>query len=323
MRILSGIQPTSSLHIGNYFGAIKQWLLLKDYECIFFIADLHSLTTHHKDQKIHDNSLEILASYIACGLDPKKCRIFLQSHNHFHTSFAWILSCITYMGEINRMVQMKDKSKTHNNVGILTYPILMAADILLYNPSLVPVGQDQLQHLELARTLAQRLNHLLGQNYFNLPESFKENIYPIKIFDLTDGTKKMSKSYPKGCLFLTDSPEEITNKIKKAKTDSFPMPMVGESYDHRPEIKNLINIYYCFTEIKTEEIIKKFQGQNLSKFKEELIKVAIENLIPIGNKIRELMNKKEILMNILLENGQWAIKESKKVMDIVHEYFFK
>jgi tryptophanyl-tRNA synthetase len=323
MRILSGIQPSSSIHIGNYFGAIKQWLLLENHECIFFIADLHCLTTYSNNLHIYQKSLETLATYIACGIDPHKSKIFLQSQNYNHTYFLWILSSITHLGEINRMVQMKDKSKTYDNVGVLTYPILMAADILLYNPHIVPVGQDQWQHLELARDLGERLNNLLKKDIFHLPQPFKENIYPVKILDLTDGTKKMSKTNPKGALFLTDSDEEIIKKIKKAKTDQWSMPTVNEPYDHRPEIKNLINIYHSFTGISIEKILEKFGGQNLSIFKEDLIKMSVFYIKPIREKINELMANKDFLEKILENNKKWAIEESQSIIKIINEYFYK
>ena len=323
MRILSGIQPSQSLHIGNYFGAIKQWLLLQNYECIFFIADLHTLTTSKLDDNIYDKSLEVLATYMACGLDIKSNKFFLQSDNYYHPYFQWILNCITTLGELNRMVQMKDKSKIYDNVGILTYPCLMASDILLYNPDYVPVGQDQLQHLELTRDLAQRINHKFHEEIFKKPQPFKSHSYPTKIYDLRDPNKKMSKTNPQGCLFLTDSDEEIIKKIKKATTDSYPMPMIGEDYSTRDGIKNLLNLYQCFTGKTLDEIIQQFEGKNISEFKTQLITAAIDHLKPIRETINNLMNNKENLKKILYEGNQWAMEQSKKVIDKMNHLFLK
>jgi tryptophanyl-tRNA synthetase len=321
MEVLSGIQPSSSIHIGNYFGAIKQWLLLKDEKCCFFVADLHSLTS--KTQNIYQQSLETLATYMACGIDPTVNKIFLQSDNFHHTYFHWFLSTITNIGELNRMVQMKDKIKTHNNIGILTYPILMAADILLYNPQFVPVGQDQYQHLELTRDLAQRLNKIMGQSIFKLPKPWNKNPLPLKIYDLNDGTKKMSKTNPNGCLFLTDSPADIIKKIKKAKTDAYPMPMVGESYDHRPEIKNLLTIYQCFSGESMETIIERYQGKQLSVFKEQLAQLAVAHMEPMGTKIKKLMEDPEKLKEIFRQGKQWAMEQSQPMVNLINKIFLQ
>jgi tryptophanyl-tRNA synthetase len=327
MRIFSGIQPSQSLHIGNYFGAIKQWLIFqKNYntESIFFIADLHCLTSEsYKKFSIYEKSLEVLANYIACGLDSDKNIFFLQSKILNHVYFFWILCCITQIGELNRMVQMKDKCQKYNNSGILMYPVLMASDILLYNPDYVPVGQDQYQHLELARDLAIRLNHCLNEKIFKLPYPFKENINPIKIYDLTDGSKKMSKSNEKGCIFLTDSDEIIRQKIMKAKSDNFFMPLISDNYSGRLEIVNLLNIYSYCTNESLEQVIKKFENQPIGNFKKELVEVMIKTISPIRQKIHQLLNEKIFLENILKDGEIWANKESDKIIKIINNYFLK
>ena len=322
MKILSGIQPSESIHIGNYFGSINQWLTIQNNnQCIFFIADLHGLTTYnYKKFNIYEKSLELLATYLACGLSENNI-FFIQSQVLNHSYFSWILSTITPLGEINRMVQMKDKSKDYDNVGILTYPILMASDILLYNPEYVPVGQDQYQHLELTRTIASKLNNLLRQDYFHKPKAIIEGKKSIKIQDLKDGSKKMSKSNPQGCLFFTDDANTIVKKIMKAKTDSYPMPQVNEDYSHRLEITNLINIYGLITAMTNEQVVEKFQGQSLSGFKQDLAQKLVDFIIPIQKKIFNLLENKEYLINLLDQGKLWAIDESNTTLKIINEYF--
>jgi tryptophanyl-tRNA synthetase len=295
--------------------------MLKDHDCIFFIADLHTLTTSNGNGDIYKQSLETLATYLACGLDPKKNKFFLQSDNYYHPYFAWILSCITGIGELNRMVQMKDKSQKYDNVGVLTYPILMAADILLYNPDYVPVGQDQLQHLELTRDLAHRINKKIQKEIFKLPQPFKNHRYPTKIYNLKDPQKKMSKSDGSGCLFLNDTPDEIIKKIKKATTDSYPMPMIDEDFNGRHGIKNLINLYQCFTNEPMDKIIEQFQGKNISEFKNQLTQVALDHLLPLRTKIQSYMNDPKTLQDILYQGKQWSMEESKKTIEIMNNFY--
>ena len=323
--VLSGMQPTSKLHIGNYFGAILQWLKLKEkYHCIFFVADLHSLTTRltsKTSDNLHDNSLEVLATYIACGLEVQDNLYFtLQSQLFHHPYFHWILSCITSIGRLNAMGQMKDKSKQYGDyLGILTYPVLMASDILLYNPQYVPVGEDQQQHLELTRELAIRLNNLLETNYFYLPQNLPAIGGLKKIKDLKDGTKKMSKSSGAlSCIFLRDDKDTIMEKIKRAKTDSFPMPSsFTEIQETRPEIRNLLEIYSGFTEKSLDKLIEEFSLAPIQLFKNKLTQVVIESLDPITRKIEKLLQHPMELQDIMREGKLRAEQESKMQMEIV------
>jgi len=314
MRIISGIQPTGKLHIGNYIGAIKQWLELeKENECIFFIADLHSLTVPYETFTLQKRIKEVLADYLACGLNNKKNIFFVQSHVKEHTELSWLLNCITPIGELKRMTQFKEKSeklKENVNAGLLSYPVLMAADILLYQTDLVPVGKDQIQHLELCRTIARKFNSRFG-------ETFKEP-QPLvlktgqKIMSLNDPLKKMSKSSPEGCLFLGDEPKIIIKKIMSAVTDL--KKEIKYNPKLKPGISNLLTIYSVFTDISISNLEKQYQGKGYAEFKKDLASVLVERLKIFQEKRNEFLKKEEFLNDILAQGAKKAQKIAAKTM---------
>ncbi len=316
--ILSGMQPTHRLMIGNYVGALRQWVQLQEeYDCLFAIVDLHALTVPQDPAKLRQRTLEVAALYLAAGIDPEKSIIFVQSHVPAHTQLTWVLSCFTYMGECSRMTQFKEKSAKQKNinVGLFTYPILMAADILLYQADLVPVGADQKQHLELTRNLAQRFNHYYP-NTFTVPEPY---IPPIgaKIMSLQNPQKKMSKSDPeeKATLFLTDPPDVIRSKIRRAVTDS--ERTIAYDPEKRPGISNLVTLYHVATGKPIETIVAEFEGKGYKEFKEALAEALIEMLRPLQQRFHELMAEKTELKNILRKGaeaaGQRAYRTLRKV----------
>ena len=328
-KIFSGVQPTGNLHLGNYLGAIKNFVeLSKDNknQCIFCVVDLHSITTKQDPKKLRDNIYETVASFIASGIDPKKNIIFNQSRVPAHSEAAWILSCVARMGWLNRMTQFKEKAgkdKEKASVGLYSYPILMAADILLYDATHVPVGDDQKQHLELCRDIAQKFNNDFEvENFFKIPEPLIQKEFS-RIMSLKDGTKKMSKSELSDLsrINLTDDTDQIINKIKKAKTDPLPMPSNKEELDKRPEAKNLIGIYSSLTDSALEKSINEFSGKNFSEFKEMLSQVLVEKISPISNKIKKLINEKDYLDKILSDGQEkandFASKKLKKMQEII------
>ena len=285
-KIFSGVQPTGNLHLGNYLGAIKNFVeLSKDNknQCIFCVVDLHSITTKQDPKKLRDNINETVASFIASGIDPKKNIIFNQSRVPAHSEAAWILSCVARMGWLNRMTQFKEKAgkdKEKASVGLYSYPILMAADILLYDATHVPVGDDQKQHLELSRDIAQKFNNEFEvENFFKIPDPLIQKEFS-RIMSLKDGLKKMSKSDSSDAsrINLTDNKDQIINKIKKAKTDTFPMPKDTEELKSRPEARNLISIYSSLTNTKIDQNIEILSGKNFSEFKESLSQVMVDKI---------------------------------------------
>ncbi|PIQ91962.1 MAG: tryptophan--tRNA ligase [Parcubacteria group bacterium CG11_big_fil_rev_8_21_14_0_20_39_14] len=306
MRVLSGIQPTGELHIGNYFGAIKQWIeLQKNNECIFPIVDLHAMTVPYSPSELQKNILKTAADYLALGVDPSKCVIFIQSEVFEHTELAWILNTITPLGELERMTQFKEKSKLYQkniNAGLLTYPVLQAADILLYQTDIVPVGKDQKQHIELARTIARKFNHLFGET-FKEPEALIPK-FGGKIMSLNNPNKKMSKSLgEESYLAIFNSPQEIKEKIKKAVTDSG--KEIKSSAD-KPAITNLINIYSLFSEMKIEEIEKEFKGRGYEYFKDSLIDLVLKKLKPYQRKRKELEAQPKYIKKLLRDGAKRA-----------------
>ena len=328
-KIFSGVQPTGNLHLGNYLGAIKNFVELnnnKDNKCIFCVVDLHSITVRQDPQKLRDNILETVATFIASGIDPENNIIFNQSKVTAHSETAWILSCVTPMGWLNRMTQFKEKAgkdKEKASVGLYSYPILMAADILLYDATHVPVGDDQKQHLELCRDIAQKFNHEYKiDNFFKIPEPLIQKEFS-RIMSLKDGLKKMSKSELSDLsrINLTDDKDQIVNKIKKAKTDTLPIPSSIEELNNRPEAKNLIGIYSNLIGVKLDESIKTFSGKNFSEFKESLSEVLIDRIFPISVEINKLMREKEYLDKILekgsLKANQIASNKIKEIHKIV------
>ena len=328
-KIFSGVQPTGNLHLGNYLGAIKNFVDLSnetENECVFCVVDLHAITVNQDPKKLRDNIRETVATFVASGIDPKRSVIFNQSQVSAHSEAAWILSCVARMGWLNRMTQFKEKAgkdKEKASVGLYSYPILMAADILLYDTTHVPVGDDQKQHLELCRDIAQKFNNdFQVEDFFKVPEPLIQKEFS-RIMSLKDGLKKMSKSELSDLsrINLTDGKDEIINKIRKAKTDPLPMPSKIEELQNRPEAKNLIGIYSSLTNSNLEKSIMEFSGKNFSEFKESLSQVLVEKIIPISKEIKKLLNEKKYLDTILLEGfekaGKIASKKVKKIHDIV------
>ena len=313
--IFSGIQPSGDLTIGNYFGAIKSWLKLQyDYKCFFCVVDLHAITLRQEPKKLREKILEVLAIYIACGIDTEKNDLFIQSHVPFHTELSWILNCFTYMGELSRMTQYKEKSLKAGEsipVGIFTYPILMASDILLYNTDLVPVGSDQKQHLELARDIAERFNTLYSPT-FKVPEPYIVES-SSKIMSLQDPTKKMSKSdeNENSYIRIMDDENIIKRKILKSVTDS---EGVISYNDNQLGIKNLINILISITGESVESVENRFLGKGYGELKKELLEALINELSPIQAKVRELMKNKDYLEEIYNRGANNAKEVSYKVL---------
>ena len=295
-------------------------------ECVFCVVDLHAITVNQDPKKLRDNIRETVATFVASGIDPKKSVIFNQSQVSAHSEAAWILSCIARMGWLNRMTQFKEKAgkdKEKASVGLYSYPILMAADILLYDTTHVPVGDDQKQHLELCRDIAQKFNNdFQVEDFFKVPEPLIQKEFS-RIMSLKDGTKKMSKSELSDLsrINLTDDQDQIINKVKKAKTDSLPLPATIIELEKRPEAKNLMGIYSSLTNSNLEKSIMEFSGKNFSEFKESLSQVLVEKIIPISKEIKKLLNEKKYLDTILLEGfekaGKIASKKVKKIHDIV------
>ena len=293
-RIFSGIQPTGNLHLGNYLGAIRNWVALQhDYECIFCIVDLHALTVPQDPAELRAATREVTAAYIAAGIDPERCIIFNQSMVTAHSELAWILSCLTPLGWLNRMTQFKDKAGKNREMaglGLYAYPVLMAADIILYKATHVPVGEDQKQHVELARDIAGAFNRHYERDFFPLPEPqiFGE---ATRVMSLRDGTKKMSKSdtsdYSR--LNMTDDADTIALKVRRAKTDPEPLPDTIAALEKRPEADNLVGIYAALADLTREQALARFAGKNFSTFKEELSAVAVEVLGKIGGEMRRLL----------------------------------
>lgn len=318
-RILSGIQPTSGLTLGNYLGSIKQFLTLQnDYEMYIFVADLHALTTNKSTpEELRENSKNLIKSYIACGLDINKVNLFLQSSISEHAELSYLLMCNTTLGELNRMTQFKDKSQKFSKeengtlklpTGLLIYPTLMAADILLYSPDFVPVGSDQKQHLELTRNIAERFNKKFKKEIFKIPEPLISKS-GARIMDLFDPSVKMSKSASnhKGVIFLNDPIDVSIKKIISAKTDS--LNLVNHDYEKQPEITNLVNIYSNLSDLRIEDVVKKYEGQNYKVFKEDLANLLKNFLEEYQNKVNQIDDK---VIDEIIVNGY------KKVKQIAH-----
>lgn len=331
-RVLSGVQPTGTVHLGNYLGAIRNWVNLQDmYDTYFMVVDLHAITVPHTPKELLESTRNGAALYIACGIDPTKAKIFVQSHVSAHAEMAWLLSCITPVGWLKKMIQYKEKSRKAGNeevgTGLLTYPVLMAADILLYQSDLVPVGEDQKQHLELARDLAERANYLFGgkkakkmgckyTRLFKVPDPF---IPPAgaRVMSLQDGTSKMSKSAESDLsrINLLDSPDVIMNKIKKAKTDAFD----GLEIDNpeRPEARNLLSIYQCVTGMSQEAVIQEVGGMRWGDFKPVLTDALIEHLRPIQARYEEVIGDQAYLDAVLADGAESAAVEADATLENV------
>ncbi len=324
--LLSAIQPTGNIHIGNYLGSITNWIKLQNkYKSIFSIVDLHALTNSKLEENLHNNSLKTLATYLASGIDANKSLIFRQSDVKAHCELFWILNCITQIGKLNRMTQFKEKTgknKEKANLGLYNYPILMAADIMLYKASKVPVGDDQKQHIELANEIIQTFNHKYDNNYFKKIEVIiNEN--NKRIMSLRDANNKMSKSDPSeySRINIFDDNDQIKSKIMKAKTDN--TANLSDNLDNRPEIMNLIKIFSAFTDKNSQIIINQYNDLGHKKLKTDLTEIIINKLEPIRNEALKLLDNKIDLENILIKNSKKAseiadknIKEIKKIIGI-------
>ena len=319
-KIFSGVQPTGNLHLGNYLGAIKNFVDLqknKDNTCIYCVVDLHAITVKQDPKILKKNIRETTASFLASGLNPNKSIIFNQSMVPSHAEGSWLLSCVARMGWLNRMTQFKEKAgqdKEKASVGLYIYPVLMAADILLYDATHVPVGEDQKQHLELTRDIAQKFNKDFNCNdFFKIPEPLIQKDFS-RIMSLRDGTKKMSKSDPsdQSRINITDTKDQIVNKIRKAKTDSEPLPQSISELKDRPELKNLFNIFSCIQNKELNESIEEFSGKNFSELKEKLAEILVEKIYPISKEINKLLKDYKYIDEILSEGSDKAEKISKK-----------
>ena len=323
-RVLSGVQPTGGLHLGNYLGAIKNFVPLQEqYESLFCVVDLHAITTWQDPSDLISKKCEVAAAFIASGINPDKSIIFNQSEVPEHTQLSWILNCVARMGWLNRMTQFKDKAgenKENVSVGLFTYPVLMAADILLYKATHVPVGEDQKQHLELTRDIALKFNNDFNKEVFPLPEPIIMR-KAARIMSLRDASKKMSKSDTSDFsrISLTDSDDEIEKKIKKAKTDALPIPDSNRSLDDMPEAKNLLTIFSACEGEDFENTFDKFKGKNFSELKRDLTEVLINKIGPIRDEMKQLNNHKKYLIQILNTGSQKARKISTKVLKEVYE----
>ncbi|MDP2951102.1 MAG: tryptophan--tRNA ligase [bacterium] len=318
MRIFSGIQPTNQLHIGNYLGAIKQWIELQDNnECIFWIADLHALTVPYQAKELQKRTLEVVATYLAAGIDPEKSIIFRQSDVKEHSELAWLLSTITPVGDLERMTQFKDKSQKHKaniNAGLLNYPVLMAADILLYQSNRVPVGIDQKQHIELARTIAKKFNKKFGETFI-IPEGLYSKL-GAKIMSLTTPDKKMSKSDgPDSFISLFDSPEQIKKKIASATTDS--SKEIKYNPEQKPGVSNLLTIYSLFCGKPIKELEKEFTDKGYAELKQGLALLLIEKLKPFRDKKEAITKNPDTLKDILNTGANKARAIAQTTMQLV------
>lgn len=318
-RIFSGVQPSGKLTLGNYLGAIRNFGLLQDeYECLYCVVDMHAITVRQNPADLRRQTLEVLAQYLACGLDPEKSTLFIQSHVPAHAELAWVLNCYTMFGELSRMTQFKDKSAKHAdnvNAGLFDYPVLMASDILLYQTDLVPVGVDQLQHIELTRNVAQRFNGIYSDT-FVMPEPYIPKA-GAKIMSLQDPTRKMSKSdeNANGFILLMDKPEEIMRKFRRAVTDSDSRIVRGEG---KEGVSNLISIYALATGKTEDEVEAEFAGRGYAEFKPAVGEAVVEMLRPIREKTEDLLKNKDYLEQVYTEGAQRAGYMARRTLDKVY-----
>lgn len=318
--IFSGVKPSGDLTLGNYLGAIKNWVELQDeYDCYYCVVDLHAITVDQTPKDLRRRTLEILAQYIAAGIEPEKNTMFIQSHVSAHAELSWVLNCSSYMGQLNRMTQFKEKARKGDlnlSAGLFTYPVLMASDILIYQTDLVPVGDDQKQHLELARDLAERFNSKYSDT-FVVPDVYTSKV-GSRIMGLQDPTKKMSKSgdNENDYILLIDTPKATENKIKRAVTDSLNQVTFS---DEQPGIKNLITIYSKFTGESVEEIEHKYEGVGYGQFKSDVAEVVNEGLKPIREKFDELMKNKDYLEKVYMEGAYNAERVARKTLRKVYK----
>lgn len=315
--IFSGMQPSGSLTLGNYLGALKNWVKLQsEYDSYYCVVDMHAITVPKEPKDLRKNTLEVLANYIAAGIDPEQVTLFIQSHVPAHAELSWILNCFTYYGELGRMTQFKDKSKKldHNAItaGLYTYPVLMAADILLYQTDLVPVGEDQRQHLEITRDIAMRFNNRFSET-FKVPEPFIEKVGAAKIMSLQEPLSKMSKSdsNENAYILLSDDADTIRRKFKRSVTDS---EGIVRYSDEQPGIKNLINIYSKITKQTNDEIVANYEGKGYAQFKDDVAEIVINEFKPIQDKIDYLLKNKDYLEKIYQNGAEKAEATARKTL---------
>ena len=323
-RVFSGAQPTGNMHLGNYLGAFRNWVRLQDsFECIYCVVDLHAITAFQDPKELVDQTREAAAAFLAAGIDPKESILFNQSQVPQHSELAWIFSCVARMGWLNRMTQFKDKAGKNRekaSVGLYAYPTLMAADILLYKASRVPVGEDQKQHLELTQDIARKFNNDFGVDYF-------PDVKPVitgaatRVMSLRDGTKKMSKSDPSDFsrINLTDDREAIAQKIKKAKTDSEPLPDNRQALENRPEALNLVSIYSSLADVSLDEVCGRFAGLGFSAFKEALTELAVDRLGPVTEEMARLKKDPGYVDSVLRDGVARASEIAERTMTEVME----
>lgn len=319
-RILSGIKPTGELTLGSYIGAIKNWVSLQDeYDCLYMLADMHAITVRHDPAVLRKRTLEQLAQYIACGLDPEKNVLFIQSHVPAHAELAWVLNCYTMVGELNRMTQFKDKAAKHSeniNAGLYDYPVLMAADILLYRADLVPVGEDQKQHVELCRDIAARFNGVYG-DVFKIPEPFIPKV-GARIMSLDDPSSKMSKSEESnGSVLIMDEPNVIKAKFRRAVTDS--ETCVKYDVENKKGVSNLMTIYSSCTGLTYEQIENDFAGKGYGEFKQAVGDAVVETLRPIREEARRLLNDKAYLNDVIAKGAENASRLAYRTLSKVYK----
>lgn len=324
MRVFSGIQPTGNLHLGNYLGAMTNWVKMQDQgECIFSVVDMHAITVWQDPKELLTSTRELIAAFVASGIDPDKSVLFNQSSNPAHAELAWIMSCIARIGWLNKMTQFKDKAGKNRekvSVGLYSYPCLMSADILAYKATHVPVGEDQKQHLELARDSAQKFNHDFEVDFFPQPEPIIQGP-ATRVMSLRDGSKKMSKSDASEAsrINLSDSNEEIAAKIRKAKTDPLPLPSTMEELSERFEAKNLINIYAAIADISPQEVLDQFEGQGFGQFKPQMADLLVAHFEPIRTEMEKLLEHSDHIDQILSHGSQRAKAITEPIMKEVYD----
>lgn len=323
-RIFSGVQPTGNLHLGNYLGAIRNWVKLQnDYECIFCVVDMHAITVWQDPEELRRCTREVAAGMLASGVDPKKNVIFNQSSVSGHAELAWIFNCVARLGWLNRMTQFKEKAGKHKenaSVGLFAYPNLMAADILLYKATHVPVGEDQKQHLELARDIAQKFNNDFGKEVFPQPEPLIFGT-ATRVMSLRDGSNKMSKSDPSDYsrIGMTDDVDMIAKKVRKAKTDAHPVPDSIDAFEGRPEAKNLMNIYAALNDVALQDVCGEYGGQTFSDFKKALTDLAVDKLGPISSEMQRYMSDPAEVDAILKQGSERANALAQPVLEEVKD----
>ena len=321
--IFSGIQPSGELSIGNYIGSLRNWVKLQDeYDCVYCVVNEHAITVRQDPEQLAKRSFDVLSIFMAAGIDPEKCVLFLQSHVPAHCQLSWVLNCYTQFGELSRMTQFKDKSKRYGSgnvsAGLYDYPVLMAADILLYQADLVPVGDDQKQHIEITRDIADRFNGLYGKT-FVLPEGF----FPKaggRVMSLQDPSKKMSKSddNPNNVIRLLEDPSSIVKKLKRAVTDSDNPPVVAYDWDKKPGVSNLLELMSASTGRSVEDLVEHFKGQMYGTFKSEVADAVVAMVEPIQKRYRELRDNEDYLKEILKHGAEKASERAQKTLDDVY-----